>query len=110
MSHVQAGPSPCCDLSHVWLVELETMRIEEEDEVPYWSAEGIDAPHCIILRDYAKHVTGKSGCALQCLQAISGTLIGVVDWSKDTSTVHIYGRHEGQYNLWHFLSCLQEDF
>ena len=109
-SHVQSVPSPHCDLSHAWLVEVESTRIEDEDELPYWYAEGIGAARCIIPRDDAKHVIGKGGRTLQRLQALSGTLIGVVDWSKDTSIVHIYGRREGQNIVQHFLSCLQEEF
>ena len=106
-SHVQAGPSPRCDFNHAWLVEVESTRIEDEDELPYWYAEGVGAARCIIPRDDAKHVIGKDGRNLQRLQALLGTLIGVVDWSKDTSIVHIYGRREGQNIVRHFLSCLQ---
>ena len=79
-SHVQAGPFPRYDLSHAWLLELKTTLIKEEEEVPYWYAEGIGAARFFIPRDDAKHVIGKGGRTLQRLQALSGTLVGVVDW------------------------------
>ena len=56
----------------------------------------------------AKHVIGKGGRMLQHLQALSGTLPGVVDWSEGTSAVRRYGRHEGRNIARHFLSYLQE--
>ena len=111
-SHVRAGPSPRCNLSHAWLVEVETKIIgpPEEEEEPYWYAEEIEATRCIIPRGDAKHVIGKGGRTLQRLQALSGTLIGVVDCSNGTCIVHIYGRREGHNIVRHFLSCLQEEF
>ena len=105
-----AGPSPRCGLSHTWLFEVESKVIAPPEEEPYWCAEGIDAARCIIPRVDAKHVIGKGGRTLQRLQALSGTLIGVVDWSEDTSIVQIYGHREGHNIVRHFLSCLQEDF
>ena len=71
-SHVGAGPSPHCDLSHAWLVEVETKVIGPFEEEPYWYAKEIETSSCIILRDDAKHMIGKGGHTLQRLQAISG--------------------------------------
>ena len=107
-SHVHTGSSPNCHLSHAWLVEVETKAFYPSDEVPYWYAEEIEAAHCSIPRDDAKHVIGKGGRTLQRLQALLGTLIGVVDWSEETSIVHIYCHREGQNTMRHFLACLQE--
>ena len=109
-SHARAGPSPHCSLSHTWLFEVETKVLYPPEEEPYWDAEGIEAARCSIPRDDAKHVIGKGGRTLQRLQALSGTLIGVVDRSEQTSIVHIYGRREGQNIVRHFLACLQEEF
>ena len=53
---------------------------------------------------------GKDGRTLQRLQALSGTLIGVVDQPSGNSLVQIYGRREGQNIVRHLLSCLQEGF
>ena len=58
----------------------------------------------------AKHLIGKGGRTLQCLQVLSGTLIGVVDQSNGNSLIQIYGRCEGRNIVRHFLSCLQEGF
>lgn len=77
-SHVQA--SPRCDLSHACLVEVGTMLIGKEEEVPYWYAKGIGATCCIIPRDDINHVIGKGGHNSQPFQELSATLIGVVDW------------------------------
>ena len=73
-----------------------TKLIDPPEEVPYWYAKGIDVACCIILRDEARHRKRKGGHTLQGLQAHSGTLMGVVDWSEDTSIVYIYGSCEGQ--------------
>ena len=80
-SHIYSGPFHRFDLSHAWLVEVESTGIEEEEELLYWYTEGIGAARCIILRDDAKHVIGKGCRTLQRLQALLGILIGVVDWS-----------------------------
>ena len=109
-SHVRTGPFPRCGLSHAWLVEVESKVVAPPEEEHYWYAEGIDTARCIIPRDDAKHLIGKGGHTFQLLRALSGTLIGVVDWSEGISIVHIYGRREGHNIVRNFLSCLQEDF
>ena len=71
---------------------------------------GLMPPIAVFRGDDTTHVIGNGGRTLQRLQALSGTLIGVVDWSEDTSKVHIYGRREGQNIVRHFLSRLKEEF
>ena len=61
---MQARPSPRCDLSHAWLVEVETKVIVPPEEDPYWYAQEIKAARCIIPRDDVKHVIGKGGRTL----------------------------------------------
>ena len=109
-SHVQAGPSPQCNSAHGWLLEVDCKKITDPEEGPFWYAEGIEIAFCTIPGGDAKHVIGKDGCTLQRLQALLGTLIGVVDQPSGNSLVQIYGRREGQNIVRHFLSCLQEGF
>ena len=71
---------------------------------------GLMLPVAIFQGTTLKHVIGKGGRTLQRLHALSRTLIGVVDWSEETSILHIYSRREGQNIVRHFLSCLQEEF
>ena len=109
-SHVQAGPSPRCNSAHGWLLEVDCKKITDSEEGPFWYAEGIEIAFSTIPGGDAKHVIGKDGRTLQRLQALLGTLIGVVDQPSGNSLVQIYGRREGQNIVRHFLSCLQEGF
>ena len=43
-------------------------------------------------------------------QALSGTLIGVVDQPNGNSLIQIYDRHEERNIVRHFLLCFQEGF
>ena len=107
---MRARPSPRCNFVHGWLLEVESEKLNDPEQGPFWYAEGIEIAMCTIPGGDAKHVIGKSGRTLQRLQALSRTLIGVVDQSTGNSLIQIYGRREGRNIVRHFLSCLQEGF
>lgn len=85
-------------------------KLNDLDMGPYWDAKRIEKALCNIPGKDAKHVIGKCGRTLQRLQALSGMLFGVVDQSNVTPLVQIYSHHKGRNIVWHFLSCLQEEF
>ena len=103
-------PYPRCNLVSAWLLEVESSWIDDPEEDTCWCAEGIDRTICIIRGEDTKHAIGKSGRTLQRLQPLSGTFIGGVDLSNETSQMQIYGRCKGRNIVNHFLSCLHEGF
>ena len=87
---------------------MESKEINDQKKCPLLVCRGDRDCYLHYSGGGARHVIGKGGHVVQCIQALSRMLIGVVDQLNGNSLVQIYGRCEGWIIVQHFLVCLQE--
>lgn len=68
--HMCGGPSPQCNLAHVWLLKMESKKINDFETGAYWGVEVIMVAFCFIPGKDMRHVIRKGGHMLHMLQAL----------------------------------------